>query len=396
MKVYLKQNVYEAALDRIRYIFDEFPNVVVNMSGGKDSTVVFNLALMIAEEKGRLPLKVMFLDQEAEWDCVIDYIRVVMSDPRVEPMWFQIPLRLFNATSTAEPWLNCWKEGGDWIRDKEPHSIKENTYGTDRFTNLFTAIFEKEFPDTKSCHLAGVRCEESPRRMLGLTSHLTYKHVTWGKYENRKLEHYVFHPLYDWSYTDIWKAIHDHGWKYCRLYDYMYQYGVAPRHMRVSNVHHETAIRSLYYMQEIEPDNWNRLVSRLRGVNTAGQVKDELFAVNELPYMFADWVEYRDYLCENLLQPGESQDAFRKEFARIDRKYVHDEIRTAFAKVCVTAILKNDWHGTTIGNFEYAPDVLVYRRWLNGMVVRKPNKYVPSTHPENVSMKPESVNTSVG
>jgi predicted phosphoadenosine phosphosulfate sulfurtransferase len=64
--------------------------------------------------------------------------------------------------------------------------------------------------------------------MLGLTSYLTYKDITWGKYENRKLEHYVFYPLYDWSYTDIWKAIFDHGWSYCRLYDYMYQYGVAP------------------------------------------------------------------------------------------------------------------------------------------------------------------------
>lgn len=84
LKIYLKETVYDAALDRMRYLFGEFPNVVVSFSGGKDSTVILNLALKVAEEMGRLPLKVLFLDQEAEWDCVIDYIRRVMNDPRVE------------------------------------------------------------------------------------------------------------------------------------------------------------------------------------------------------------------------------------------------------------------------------------------------------------------------
>jgi predicted phosphoadenosine phosphosulfate sulfurtransferase len=63
---YGNKTVYEMALERIEYIFDEFENVSVNFSGGKDSTVTLNLALTVAEKKGRLPLKVMFIDQEAE------------------------------------------------------------------------------------------------------------------------------------------------------------------------------------------------------------------------------------------------------------------------------------------------------------------------------------------
>lgn len=379
MKIHLKENVYDAAIERIRWLFGEFENIVVNFSGGKDSTVILNLTLLVAEQLGRLPVKVMFIDQEAEWNCVIDYIRRVMNDPRVEPMWFQMPLRLFNATSTTEPWLHCWKEGGEaeWLRPKEDIAIKENRYGTDRFTNLFTKIFEVEFPDQPSCHIAGVRCEESPRRMLGLTSYATYKHATWGKYENKSLGHYVFHPLYDWSYTDIWKAIFDHKWPYCRLYDYMYQYGVAPMKMRVSNVHHETAIRSLYYMQEIEPELWNKLVARISGINTAGQTRDDLFAVNELPFMFADWGEYRDHLLKHLIQPGEPKEAFSKKFANYDQIYSDTLIREAYMRACVTAILKNDWHMTTLENWHYALDALLYRRWKKGIKVRNPNKYIP-------------------
>lgn len=35
MKILTKQNVVEAALDRIRFLFEEFPNVVVGFSGGR-------------------------------------------------------------------------------------------------------------------------------------------------------------------------------------------------------------------------------------------------------------------------------------------------------------------------------------------------------------------------
>jgi hypothetical protein len=52
-------NVFDAALDRIRWLFDEFDNqVMVCNSGGKDSTVVLELALMVAKERACLPLHV--------------------------------------------------------------------------------------------------------------------------------------------------------------------------------------------------------------------------------------------------------------------------------------------------------------------------------------------------
>ena len=59
------------------------------------------MALLVAEEMGRLPLKVMFLDQEAEWQNVIDYVRDVMTDPRIDPMWFQVPIKMTNSTSCS-------------------------------------------------------------------------------------------------------------------------------------------------------------------------------------------------------------------------------------------------------------------------------------------------------
>lgn len=64
---YKQNNVFEEALERIRFVYDNCDDVIVSMSGGKDSTVLFNLTMQVARERNRLPLKVFWLDQEAEW-----------------------------------------------------------------------------------------------------------------------------------------------------------------------------------------------------------------------------------------------------------------------------------------------------------------------------------------
>ena len=134
MKIYSKKNVYDAALKRVAWVFDEFPNVIVGVSGGKDSTVIFHLALEVARQKGRLPLKVLFIDQEAEWQGTIDMIRSMMYHPDVEPLWFQMPIRLFNATSTIEHWLMCWDPADEdrWMRERDPVAMTENRYGINK------------------------------------------------------------------------------------------------------------------------------------------------------------------------------------------------------------------------------------------------------------------------
>ena len=42
-KMFMRSNVYESALKRINWLFDEFPHVYVGFSGGKDSTRTFQI-----------------------------------------------------------------------------------------------------------------------------------------------------------------------------------------------------------------------------------------------------------------------------------------------------------------------------------------------------------------
>lgn len=378
MKIYSSTNVYEAAKERYRYLFDEFDDIVVGFSGGKDSTVVLNLAIEIAKEKNKLPVKVLFLDQEGEWGSVIEYIRYTMNREEVEPMWFQIPFIIFNATSHDEHWLKCWEEGAEWIREKEPNSYKINKYNTERFAELFTKIFEVEFANSKACYLSGVRAEESPTRLMALTDGVTYKWITWGKKLNKELGHYTFYPIYDWSYTDVWKAIHDNDWKYTKIYDDYYKYGIPVKKMRVSNLNHETAVASLNMLQEIDKDTWNSLTKRLKGIKSAGQLKDKAFIVKEVPYMFSGWKEYRNYLLDALITNKEHHAIFSKCIDRCDKLYTGKSINEKFCKRMVTAILLNDYHLTTIVNFEHIPAIGSYRQYKTGLrtKVEKINRYL--------------------
>lgn len=374
MKIYNKQNVLDASLDRIRFLFDDFENVVVGFSGGKDSTVTLNLALQVAEEKNRLPLKVIFVDQEAEWQGTIDYVEKVMKDSRVDPYWFQMPMVITNNASSYARYSRCWNpsEKENWIHPQNEMSIKENKYGTERFHDLFEKIFKVEFGDQKSCYLSGVRTEEAPKRFVALTHAITYKWITWGKVLNKNLSHYTFYPLYDWSYTDIWKYILDNDIPYNKVYDGMYQQGVKVLDMRISNLHHETAMQNLLLVQEIEPQTWNKIAKRIEGASSIKHIKNNSFACpKELPYMFKDWEDYAYHLANNIIQEEGNKELLIKKIESKKDIYTGDNIKQSFWKVIINTILSSDWDFTKIANYEMSPPVYGYRKYKTGRIDEK-------------------------
>ena len=133
--------------------------------------------------------------------------------------------------------------------------------------------------------------------------------------------------------------------------------------MRVSNLHHETAIDQLFYLHEMEADTWNALTKRLGGINQAKHMsKKDMFSIKTLPWMFSDWVEYRDYLVDNLVQTEERRDVFRKEFKKMDTKFAHMALAEERHKSEVLCILANDWHFTKLQNFLGRPETIDWNR----------------------------------
>ena len=153
MKLKLAMNVFDAALNRLIEVYEQGHTVVISQSGGKDSTVTLHLCLEVAERLNRLPLKVLWIDQEAEWQGTVDYITDhIFSDPRIEPWWFQMPITWNNNLETETKLTKIWEEGADWMRSKDPRSVKENIYLDFGFQKLFDAIIRHHYKGKRYAH----------------------------------------------------------------------------------------------------------------------------------------------------------------------------------------------------------------------------------------------------
>ena len=140
--------------------------------------------------------------------------------------------------------------------------------------------------------------------------------------------------------------------------------------MRVSNLHHETAVDQLFYLHEIEGDTWNALTKRLKGINqTKHMSKQEMFAAKELPFMFRDWAEYRDYLVDNLVQTDERRAIFRRKFADMDRAYKGMANEHERFKSEILCILANDFEFTKLDNFTSRPESINFRKHKKGQPI---------------------------
>ena len=371
---FLPGNVWEAGLKRVRWLFGEFGgDVSVSTSGGKDSTVVLELARMVARERGELPLRAHFLDQECEYQGTRDYMRWLMDDPEIALDWYQVPIRFYNAASHADEWLHTWDPDltdADYIRPREPDSIHVNDFrdGRGRTVDRFKKMLEAINTRNGGACLTGMRCEESPNRRVFMTSHASYKWVTWASSgkpgKDGRVPYYLFHPVYDWSYRDVWAAIERNGWRYNAFYDGMFRYGVSTRAMRVSGFSHEEAIGSVNYLQEIEPETWAAAARRLKGLNAFSHVGEDQFQDRyRLPYMFADWGEYFEHLVTKLVPDPENARKFRAQRDRalheLDGIVPFDSIMPAM----VGTVLGNDAWGATTEKWiaaQKTPEALAY------------------------------------
>lgn len=313
-KLYLPESVLDAAVKRVRWTFDTFTEVSVSVSGGKDSTVLAHLAQQEAARRGR-DLHMLFLDQEAEYAHSIRIVEGLMTLPHVVPHWYQVPVRMTNATSYGAQYLHAWDPAweGEYVQPRHPLAIQATATATpDRFYPFLD--WWEETRGAGAGLLIGLRSEESLNRYASVTRHPGVPGVPWtsrGLGGSTKI-----YPLYDWAFEDIWTYLGKYGVPYNRVYDWMWVKGFNISEMRVSNLIHERAFKSLATLQEFEPDTYRRLIERVPGARTAALYAKErqVYSAGKLPSAYRSWLEYREFLLDTLPLPGDQVQVFRDRF----------------------------------------------------------------------------------
>ncbi|GIZ08396.1 phosphoadenosine phosphosulfate reductase family protein [Flavobacterium sp. UMI-01] len=344
------ENVLNAVKKRISFLFDNYDNIQLAFSGGKDSTVLFHLVNEEAKKRDRKFI-LYFQDQEAEYQGTIDLVEWAMSQPNVIPQWYQVPIFMTNAASHQQLFLWAWGDGENWVREKNPLAIQKlDKKYPKRFYkfNLWVAQQNRKNFEGSFVSIIGLRAEESPDRrfvMFGEDSELF-----WIR---RKTEPHKAYPIIDWSYTDVWKYLIENELKYNKIYDKMYMLGGNLRYFRVSNLVHEKAFRCLTDLQELEPDTYDKLEQRLQGVHTAAMYGKEnlMYSIKELPSQFKTWKEYKDFLLESI--HPDLKKLFKFQWSRFG-----DTDDTRACKYMVKRILLCDWEG----NITMSKDFFYYTK----------------------------------
>lgn len=311
MRTFNKElNVLQAARDRVSWLFDEFETIEVSVSSGKDSTVMYHLCLQEAIKRDR-KINVFFQDQEAEYQGSIDLIEKQMRHPNVNPLWYQVPIYMTNSTSSSDYFMNCWGEGEEWMREKDPIAIKsiDEDY-PERFYEFFKW---REKKNTDAAYLVGIRAEESIMRFRAVTKSEGYGGHRWGTMDGDIKK---FYPIYDWTVQDVFKFIYDYNIEYNKMYDLMFManYSIYTK-MRVSNLIHEKSFRCLVDLPKFEPETYNALCKRISGISTASRYATEklIFDNKTLPKHYKTWKEFRDFLLDTF-ENQEHKAIFQKRF----------------------------------------------------------------------------------
>ena len=321
-------NVYDAAMQRIDFIFKNFERVYLSFSGGKDSGVMLNLAIKYMRDNNITDKKlgIQILDNEANYSQSTKFMHSILDKNLdiLDVYWCCLPISLPCTVSAYHIEWQCWgeRDKDKWITPPPAKSYtvtfdnhKMDFFKEDMNYDEFWDGFAEWYSQGKSCaNMIGIRCAESLNRFRAIMNQ--QKEMINGLCWTKKNTEHVFncYPIYDWKTEDIWTANAVFEWEYNELYDIFYKAGVPIGKMRVASPFMSESKSSLNLYRVIDPQIWARLCARVQGANFAATYGKQLnYRSVKLPEGHT-WKSFVKFLLATL--PNEVAENFKMRFAQ--------------------------------------------------------------------------------
>jgi predicted phosphoadenosine phosphosulfate sulfurtransferase len=327
-KKYLSQNVLEAFMERIAYIFEKFDHIIVAFSGGKDSGLMLELINLYYEQHHPASkVSVYHIDYEGGYQYTMDYVNRCMGKyPYFDYYHLCMPVSASCGVSMYRSTWMPWnpEERELWVKDiphgaislyNNPFNFFEVGMSDYIFQNKFGKWLHEKSGAKRTAVLVAIRTQESLHRYHAVTRSNSFRMFGTIAYSTRiAMNVYNFYPLYDWRAEDIWTANAKFGFDYNKLYDLFHLSGVPLGEMRVANPFHDCGVEALKLYRAIEPDTWGRLVGRINGANFGaiyGGTKAVGYKEVSLPEGHT-WKSYVTFLLKTL--PKQTRDIYLRKF----------------------------------------------------------------------------------
>ncbi len=317
-KKYLEKNVLDATFERLEIIFNNFDNVYFSFSGGKDSSVMIQLANIVAKKLGK-KFDVLYIDFEAQYKHTIQHVEQLKKLPQIRDFYhIALPMALRNAVSVLQPKWICWEEESKslWVRDLPKDSINIHNCPFDWFKKgeefedfivQFAEWYQNKYKGKVACGV-GIRTDESLNRFRTIAfqdNKITFNNYNWTtklKVGERHIEVYNFYPIYDWAVQDIWGAVSKLDLDFNYIYELMYKNGVSIYEQRLCQPYGDDQRKGLNQFKALEYDTWSKILNRVNGVNF-GNIYCKTTALGNIKSCkpdFMSWQQYTVFLLESI------------------------------------------------------------------------------------------------